>query len=443
MKALLNTEFKCLYCGRVHKIDIKEIIFGKIEQINEFIKKFFLIDSKILILCDNITWEVAGKKINNILDDFERVPLILKNKGEKRIIAKYEYFEKIEENIKDKNINLLLTVGTGSITDLGKLVGNRYQIPVMSFPTAPSMNGYTSPVSAYIKDGVKITVPVSPCKYIYVDDEIISNAPIELIKAGFADSLAKSFANADWKISSIILEEKFCQLPYQIVSKAEREYIDKGDLILKRDKEFIHNLMETLNLGGISMIIAGSSAPASGGEHLISHFLDMYAYQNNMEPFAYHGLQVGIGVYFCSLVYEKLKELNDLEISKKLNQKYIDYNEKEKVLTSLFNSSKELLKEIFKKKVNNVRKMKEKLVERWDDIKKTAFTMIYTPNEIKNFLNKGNCPTHLNEIVLDDALIHKILTLSRFIRDRITILDIADEIGLLDEIVKGYIKGNL
>ena len=48
---------------------------------------------------------------------------------------------------------------------------------------------------------------------------------------------------------------------------------------------------------GIAMIIAGSSRPASGSEHLISHAYDSLAQKPGL-----HGLQVGVASYAVSFV---------------------------------------------------------------------------------------------------------------------------------------------
>jgi glycerol-1-phosphate dehydrogenase [NAD(P)+] len=50
-------------------------------------------------------------------------------------------------------------------------------------------------------------------------------------------------------------------------------------------------------LNGISMEICGSSRPASGSEHLISHALDTYSSRPRL-----HGLQVGVATYIVSLL---------------------------------------------------------------------------------------------------------------------------------------------
>jgi len=438
MENLLGKEFKCEECGKIHKVDVKGIKYGSLVEIDEFISEIYGKNKKLLVLCDEITYEVAGKRICENLKYNHALPLVLKPKNGKKVYARYEYVEEIEREI--KNIDLILTCGAGTITDLGKLVGDKNKIPLISFPTAPSMNGYTSPVSAYIKDGVKITVSVTPCEYVYIDEKVISNAPIELIKAGFADSLAKGFANSDWKISSILTGEKFCALPLKIVSKAEKRYVNKGELIKKRDRKVIKDIMNGLNLGGISMIIAGSSSPASGGEHLISHFLDMYAHQNKIEPFSFHGLQVGTGVYISSLIYDFLNGFKSDEIGEKIVKRKINYDEKFEKICSFFSSSKDILRKIFNKKIKVIEKIKEKIPLKWEKIKKETTSMVYSPIEIEKFLKKAECPLHLNEICDDKKLIENAILLSRFIRERITILDIADEIGLLDEFVYNYLK---
>jgi glycerol-1-phosphate dehydrogenase [NAD(P)+] len=47
------------------------------------------------------------------------------------------------------------------------------------------------------------------------------------------------------------------------------------------------------------MEIAGSSRPASGSEHLISHALDEILVTPKM-----HGIQVGVSAYLCALLQE-------------------------------------------------------------------------------------------------------------------------------------------
>jgi glycerol-1-phosphate dehydrogenase [NAD(P)+] len=50
-------------------------------------------------------------------------------------------------------------------------------------------------------------------------------------------------------------------------------------------------------MSGIAMEVAGSSRPASGSEHLISHALDFVCAKPKL-----HGVQVAIASYLCALL---------------------------------------------------------------------------------------------------------------------------------------------
>ncbi|MCK4817771.1 iron-containing alcohol dehydrogenase, partial [bacterium] len=273
--SLLNKAFTCQFCGKQHFSPIKEVVTkkGAILSLPDFFS--YLVKGKeVLILSDNVTYEVAGKRCAELLSgEYKTSSLILSPKGAETVHAEEKYLPEIFEHLQNKNA--ILTVGTGSITDLGKYVADELNVPVVSFPTAPSMNAYTSEISALLLKGVKVTLSVRPAVGVLTDLDIISQAPLDLIKAGFADSLAKAFANADWKMSSLLTGEDFCPLPLKITTEAESKYIDRGDELIQRKEEIISYLMDGLNAGGFSMVIAGETSPASGGEHLISHFLDM------------------------------------------------------------------------------------------------------------------------------------------------------------------------
>ena len=61
-------------------------------------------------------------------------------------------------------------------------------------------------------------------------------------------------------------------------------------------------------MSGIANEIAGSSAPTSGSEHLISHALDKM-----LETPQLHGIQVGVATYIMSLVQNhRYKRVNTI-----------------------------------------------------------------------------------------------------------------------------------
>ncbi len=66
-----------------------------------------------------------------------------------------------------------------------------------------------------------------------------------------------------------------------------------------KDELFLKELLDSLAMSGIANEIAGSSAPTSGSEHLISHALDKI-----LEVPQLHGIQVGIATYIMAKVQD-------------------------------------------------------------------------------------------------------------------------------------------
>jgi len=382
-----------------------------------------------LILSDNITHEIAGRRCAEVLSgEYEVSSLVLYPRASRRVQAEEKYLPEIFEHSQGKSA--ILTVGTGSITDMGKYVADRLNIPVVTVPTAPSMNAYTSGVSALLMGGIKVTSPVKPAVGVLTDLDVISQAPLDLIKAGFADSLAKSFANADWKISSLLTGEDFCPLPLKITTEAESKYIHKGDELIQREEGVISHLMDGLNAGGFSMVIAGKTSPASGGEHLISHYLDMVAHQQGREPFSWHGLQVGVGIMVSAHIYERLKELSPEEVERRLSHPLVNYESFSK--DSFFNQQE------FSQKLPILRDLSQNLPPIWEQIKEEVFSLVYPLKQIKEYLGKAECPLCFEEIGIRGELARRVVMNSRYIRKRLTILDIAGELGILEEVAQDF-----
>ena len=68
------------------------------------------------------------------------------------------------------------------------------------------------------------------------------------------------------------------------------------------DPDAVVLLAKLLVLSGITMTIAGSSSPASGGEHLLSHYWDMINLRDD-RPIRLHGAQVGVASVAMDALY--------------------------------------------------------------------------------------------------------------------------------------------
>ena len=198
-----------------------------------------------------------------------------------------------------------VAVGSGTINDIVKLATHLARLPYAVVATAPSMNGYTSPIAAILWKGVKSVQDAHTPQAVIADVDIIAAAPSRMIASGFGDLLSKPVSNADWLLSHHLTGSRYCADVIRLVEEGTRLLAGVADRLPAREPEAVARLMGALVLSGYAMALAGTSAPASGGEHLISHYLDMVHYAFG-EPNDLHGCQVGVGTRVSVALYERL-----------------------------------------------------------------------------------------------------------------------------------------
>ncbi len=190
------------------------------------------------------------------------------------------------------SVDALIAVGSGTINDLCKYASALDGKPYAVFATAPSMNGYTSITAAITEDGHKKSLPAQAPAGAFFDLSILSRAPVRLIRAGLGDSLCRTTAQADWLLAHLLLDRPFRQLPFALLKDDEAALFAQAAELTAGSLPAMERLVRTLVLSGFGTAIVGSSEPASQGEHLISHYIDMFA--DAARPMVFHGEQVGV-----------------------------------------------------------------------------------------------------------------------------------------------------
>jgi glycerol-1-phosphate dehydrogenase [NAD(P)+] len=194
----------------------------------------------------------------------------------------------------DDGTDAVIAVGSGTINDISKMVGLARGIPQLVFGTAPSMNGYTS-VSASVSDrGFKRSLRARTPTAVFLDLSVLAAAPKRLIRAGLGDSVCRPTAQTDWLMSHLLIDTPYRTVPFVLLEADEpRLFGDAAALVGDtRDLSAMRALARTLVLSGFGMTLAGGSYPASQGEHLVSHYLEMMKPAHLAE--AHHGEQIGV-----------------------------------------------------------------------------------------------------------------------------------------------------
>ena len=193
-------------------------------------------------------------------------------------------------------IAAIVGVGGGKALDFAKYTAHLLKIPFISIPTAISNDGFGSPLCSLTVLGKKKSVKSGSPFGIVIDLDVIKNSPDIFLYSGIGDMLSKTTALIDWRAACDRGLDRFVDFSSLLA------YNSLDILFLKhsydiRCENFQRSLASSLMMSGLAMEIAGSSRPASGSEHLISHALDKVCAKPKM-----HGIQVGVATYLCALL---------------------------------------------------------------------------------------------------------------------------------------------
>lgn len=126
---------------------------------------------------------------------------------------------------------------------------------------------------------------------ILVDTDVIKSAPVRFLYSGVGDMVAKIQSTYDWQHEEDLGYEEVNDFAFMVAKKAVNSFV-RTPFESINDDLFLKELLDSLAMSGVANEIAGSSAPTSGSEHLISHALDQL-----LERPQLHGVQVGIATY--------------------------------------------------------------------------------------------------------------------------------------------------
>jgi len=327
----------------------------------------------------------------------------------------------------------ILTVGSGVVNDLGKWIAFDRDLPHVCFGTAASMNGYASANVAVAIDGVKSLIWARPARAVVADPAILRDAPFELITAGLGDVLAKSVSSADWRLNNILFGDYFCERSVSLIADIEPLYVEHPDRIRELDADAIAALFRALLLTGVAMTMAGTSSPASGGEHLISHTLDMMSSLDGTRH-DLHGRQVGVGTIIASEIYRRVMALE--------SPKFI--MEPAGVDRAFWGRLAEGVESFYADKPARLDAAVAALStgNTWDRVREAVAPMLRPPEQIRDCLRLAGAAWRAEDLGCSRDRLRDALLNAHVIRPRFTILDLARLVGVLpaaaDEIVEQW-----
>jgi len=434
---LANTQIKCPYCGRNHKIPYQKILIGPgvVSKIPELcFDALGRSPKKVGVIFDQAIQEIIER---DFLDPFAKagMPVIPIPLGEVGLWldSNRELGDSAAKSIPG-DIDLLLAAGSGVICDLTKWIATHAHKPFILCGTAPSMNAYTSITAVIAEHDIKLTRLVDIPYAVVLDTDILAKAPTAMIQAGVGDLAARTICNADWKLSHYLQETYFCPLPYQMTASSEALYLAAAEGIHQAEPGAIAKLTEAIAISGYSMsILDGETSPSSGGEHIISHYWDLMNHIENA-PRNLHGAQVGVGTIIMLAAYDYLRELDPASLDPdKLVRERLSLAQIQAANTARFGAAAAPLNETSQKKylpADRFDRYIHKAVETWDQMWQEITPYIASSATIRERLHTAGIPLSLASVQrTPQQAVDALLFGSRY-RPRYTFLDLAWDLGL-------------
>jgi glycerol-1-phosphate dehydrogenase [NAD(P)+] len=183
------------------------------------------------------------------------------------------------------------------------------------------------------------------------------------------------------------------------------------------------------------MTIAGTSSPASGGEHLLSHYWDMSNLRDD-RPLRLHGAQVGVAAMAMDALYTAVLET--------------DFRAVNFVPGPTPEQARSELKEVFGSLADVVwQEWRAKLADRSEHdlarlqqheraIKKEIGGVLETGRKVRRALRESGAAVWAADLGIEAQELAAALRHGRTIRTRFTVLDVAAELGMLDRFADHY-----
>lgn len=423
-------------CGKRHATDLEFLRIGKgaVEALPEGLRAVGA--TRPMVICDPNTYEAAGARVAEILRaaGVAFSLHVIPQRGEKLTPAEFE-LGSIAMNF-DPACDFLLAVGSGVLNDLTKMMGLSSRLKTGVVGTAPSMDGYASNSSSMEVDNVKTTLYNKCPALILCDTEIMAKAPMRMLWAGLGDMVAKYISVCEWRISSLVTGEYYCERVAQMMRQSLQKIMAAAPGIAGRDPEAIGSIVEGLVLAGMAMSYAQVSRPASGLEHYFSHVWEMRALANG-EHADLHGIQVGIGTLITFAIYDRIRGIVPDRAKALQSVAAFDRAAWEANVRRVFGATAPGILAIEEKCGKNDPAKHaarlDKVVAHWDDIRKIIAEELPDSKWVESVMAGTGMPLLPRDIGLSGKDVADAFVCARDIRDKYLSCTLLWDLGLMGE----------
>jgi glycerol-1-phosphate dehydrogenase [NAD(P)+] len=329
---------------------------------------------------------------------------------------------------------LMVSVGAGTLTDIAKVTASRTGSRHVAVQTACSINGFIADRSVLVIAGAKRTVVSRWPDQLIADSDILTAAPVGLNLAGVGDLSTVPNAVAEWQLAAglghgpaydaAVVEQVLAAMPaLPSLARAAHDAEPAG----------LADLARLLAGSGLSMGIVGSTAPASGSEHAVSHLLEM-ALTQRQAPGAPHGMQVTVATRLALRVWQLVdRTIRSATTQVRVPEETTSRDAAALAFAELGAKTVEECWTAYSAKRTWLLEHQadvEAMVDGWDAFSQTV--ALPTPEQFDEVSHASGLPVRAADLGpgYDDALLFWALRNSHLLRERLSIVDLADVLGV-------------
>ncbi len=413
---------------------------GATDDAAKMFRALFPEAGKAVVVEDPRTRAVAGGRVANLLAAAGvAVSEHVVNPDGTDFHATYEKVEEVRDALGAQDGAIAVAVGSGTLNDLAKRASGELGRRYMVVGTAASMDGYTAYGAAITKDGMKQTLDCKAPLGCIVDSEVAAAAPKEMVASGYADLIAKIPAGADWILADAVGREAIHPAAWKFVQEPLRAALANPSGAASGDVAETEKLCSGLVMSGFAMQAMGSSRPASGTEHQVSHYWDMEDLSFGGRPVS-HGFKVGIGTLASTRTLELLLEQDwaHLDVEAVVAQWWPSFDDVKATFPSLFGDRPAHIRRAeleYAKKFpsrDTLRAELTALQAKWPELSARIRAQLLPFEEVRANLKKAGAPVEPEEIGVTRARFRETLRGVPYMRSRYFGLDLVLELGLMD-----------
>lgn len=303
-----------------------------------------------------------------------------------------------------------VAIGSGTINDIVKYAAFHADVPYVVIATAPSMNGYISSSASLLEGGFKQSYAARSPVAVFADVEVLAAAPMRLIQAGLGDTLCRSTVEFDCLLSHYCLDTAYSRDWFAPLAPYETQLLTHSAQLFHREPATIKTLFDALLTTGHAMLNAGSSVPASQGEHMLAHTMDYLEHTHSI----FHGEAIAVTTLTMAQIQASLLESAPVLYPTPLS---------DEARTWLPASA---LKTYHLKQFDDekYRKINARLQKDWPEISAHLRSIHIAPTQLESALLAAGCPTTPAAIGWHHDTYTTALRLAKFTRERFTALDV-------------------